>query len=43
LLKFRLDSPYRHNPVVAGQFDAVAAILQGGIAKWRREAASTSI
>jgi hypothetical protein len=28
--------------LVVGQFDAVAAIPQGGIAKWRRKAASTS-
>jgi hypothetical protein len=27
---------------VVGQFDAVAAIPHGGIAKWRRKAASTS-
>jgi len=27
---------------VMAQFDAVAAIPQGGIAKWRRKAASTS-
>jgi hypothetical protein len=29
--------------LVVGQFDAMAAIPQGGIAKWRRKAASASM